>query len=796
MWVIISRIILRFRFAILAVVLLSTLFMLYHAKDVKLSYQMAEILPKTSQVFHDYQNFKNNFGDNKNKMVIGVKDPNLFQVDRYKAWLDLSKEIKAIDGVENTTSISDIFLLRKDTIHKKFQAEIWYNSDLSSQEEFDKSVTHLLNEPFYKELFYNEEFNATVLVVSINPAILKRGEREDLIVLIHKKGEEYAKKQNLTLHYSGLPYIRTVHSIQIRKEITFFIILTLLITGFILFLFFRSFRATLISMFVVIIGVIWSFGSISILGFEMSIIMALVPPVIVVIGIPNCIFLLNKFHNEFKGHKNKIKAISRMINKIGNITLLTNLSTASGFAAFVLTRSQTLKEFGVIASMNIMLIFLLSLILIPIALSYLDPPKRKHTQHLDKRWLQNVVNTLIHLVQHKRSQIYIITLAVVILGILGILKINTTGNLTDDLSKEGVLYKDIKFFEQNFSGIMPVEILIDTKKKNGIRKLSTLKKIEELQLVLDSIPDFSRSLAISDFAKYAKQTFYNGDTNFYELPNSQEIGWISSYVKNLAENNTFSDIHFGDSLNQIARISMQMKDISRPRLDSIMDVLQPKIDKIFDKERYNITITGVSIVFLNGTKYLVINLLFSLFLVIILIAIFMAWMFNSFRMVMVSLIPNLIPLLLTAAIMGYFSIAIKPSTILVFSIAFGISVDNTIHFLAKYRQELIVREWNISKSVIAALKETGVSMIYTSIVLFCGFFIFIASEFGGTVALGLLVSITLLIAMLANLLLLPALLLTLERVITTKVFKEPLLDIFDEEEDIELTRIKVKRKIK
>ena len=796
MWVIISRIILRFRFAILVVVLLSTFFMLYHAKDVKLSYQMAEILPKTSQVFHDYQNFKNNFGNNKNKMVIGVKDPNLFQIDRYKAWLDLSKEIKAIDGVENTTSISDIFLLRKDTIRKKFHTEIWYNPDLSSQEEFDKSVTHLLNEPFYKELFYNEKSNATILVVSINPEILKRGGRENLIGLIHKKGEQYATTQNLTLHYSGLPYIRTVHSIQIRKEIIIFIILTLLITGFILFLFFRSIRATLISMFVVATGVIWSFGSISILGFEISIIMALVPPVIVVIGIPNCIFLLNKFHNEFKGHKNKIKAISRMINKIGNITLLTNLSTASGFAAFVLTSSQTLKEFGVIASLNIMLIFLLSLILIPIALSYLDPPKSKHTQHLDKRWLQNVVNTLIHLVQHKRLQIYITTLAVVILGILGILKIKTTGNFTDDLSKDGVLYKDIKFFEQNFSGIMPVEILIDTKKKNGFTKLSVLKKIETLQLVLDSIPELSRSLAISDFTKYAKQTFYNGDTNFYELPNSQEIGWILSYAKNLAENNIFSDIHFSDSLNQIARISMQMEDISRPRLDVIMDVLQPKIDKIFDKERYNVTITGVSIVFLNGTKYLGINLFFSLFLVIILIAIYMAWMFNSFRMVVVSLIPNLIPLLLTAAIMGYFSIAIKPSTILVFSIAFGISVDNTIHFLAKYRQELIVREWNIRKSVIESLKETGVSMIYTSIVLFCGFFIFIASEFGGTVALGLLVSITLLIAMLANLLLLPALLLTLERVITTKVFKEPLLDIFNEEEDVELKRIKVKRKTK
>ncbi len=795
MWVVISRIILRFRLAILLSVILSTTFMLYQANSVKLSYQMANILPKTSTVFHDYENFKNNFGDNKNAMVIGVINPDLFNIEQYRAWQNLSKEISQISGIKNATSIDDLSLLVKDTISKSFKATNWYNSDLTSQEEFDKSVANLLNQPFYKDLFYNEKSKATILVVSINHEILKTKEREELIRLIHLKGEEYAKRQNLDLHYSGLPYIRTVDSIQIRKEITLFIILTLLITSFILFLFFRSIRATLISMFVVVIGVIWSFGTMSLLGYEISILMALVPPVIVVIGIPNCIFLLNKFHSEFKGHRNKIKAISRIINKVGNITLLTNLSTASGFAAFILTKSQTLKEFGVIASMNIMLIFLFSLIIIPIALSYFPPPKRKHTQHLDKKWVNASVATLVKLVQYKRTQIYIVTLAIVILGIFGIFKVKTTGNLTDDLPKDGVLYKDIKFFEQNFSGVMSCEVLVDTKKKNGLMKISVIKKIEQLQLVLDSFPEFSRAISIVDFTKYAKQTFYNGDTSFYTLPNSQEKSWIFSYANNLQNDNVLSKNIFTDSLNQVARISMRMSDISTPKLDSIMEILQPKIDKIFDSEKYKVTITGASIVFLNGTKYLVRNLFTSLFLVIILIAIFMAWMFNSFRMVVVSLIPNLIPLLLTAAIMGYFNIAIKPSTILVFSIAFGISVDDTIHFLAKYRQELIARKWNIKRSVIAALKETGVSMIYTSVVLFCGFFIFIASEFGGTVALGLLVSITLLIAMLANLLLLPALLLTLERVITTEAFKEPLLDIFDEEEDIELTQIKVKRKM-
>ena len=794
MWVVISRIILKYRLIILLSVILSTVFMLYQANSVKIAYEMAKILPKTSPIFLDFENFKAKFEDNRNALVIGVENENLFHLSEYNAWIKLSEELKKIDGVENTVSINDLSLLVKDTINKKFESKKWTNLNYAGQEEFDSIVDNLISQPFYKNLFYNNKSKATLLIISIDKKILKTPDREILIQQIHQKGEQYANKYNLELHYSGLPYIRTVDNIQVRKEISLFIVLTLLITSLILYLFFRSFKVTLISMLVVIIGVIWTFGTISFFGFEISILMALVPPLIIVIGIPNCIFLLNKFHNEIRAHKNKIKAISRIIIKIGNITLLTNLSTASGFAAFILTKSETLREFGFIASLNIMLIFLFSLLIIPIALSYFDAPKTKHIKHLDKKWVQVIVSTLIKLVQKNRNAIYITTLAVVIFGFFGLLKIQTTGNITDDLPKEGKLYKDLKFFEENFGGVMPLEVLIDTKKKNGLMRPSTIKKIEELQLVLDSFSEFSRPISITDLAKYSKQAFYNGNPNFYELPNSQEQNWILSYAKDIHKKEVFNENTFTDSLKQIGRISMRMADISTPKLDSIMEVLQPKIDKIFPPEKYNVTITGTSIVFLNGTKYLIRNLFTSLFLVIIIISIFMAWMFNSFRMVVVSLIPNLIPLLLTAAIMGYFSIAIKPSTILVFSIAFGISVDDTIHFLAKYRQELIARKWNIKKSVIASLKETGVSMIYTSIVLFCGFFIFIASEFGGTVALGLLVSITLLIAMLANLLLLPALLLTLERSITTEAFKEPLLDIFDEEEDIELTRIKVKRK--
>jgi len=547
-------------------------------------------------------------------------------------------------------------------------------------------------------------------------------------------------------------------------------------------------------MIVVIVGVIWAFGTMALFDYEISILTALVPPVLIVIGIPNCIFLINKFHNEFKEHNNKVLALKRMVLKIGNITLLTNLTTASGFAAFMLTKSQTLQEFGTVASINILGIFLLSLFIIPIFFSFANPPKKRHTQHLDKKWIKRLIAYLVFLVQHKRKQIYFVTVLLIIVGILGIINVKTTGNFTDDLPKDQKLYQDLKFLERNFGGVMPLEVLIDTKKKNGVWKFYNFQKMEKLSNVLSSYKEFSEPISYIDVLKYSKQAFYNGDTALYELPNSGEKIVLRTYLSNSSDGLDLGNLLM-DTDKQEARISLRMADISTSKMDSIFEDLIPKIDAIFSPNNYDVTVTGSSIVFLNGTKFLIKNLIISLLLVIVLIAIFMAWMFNSFRMVMVSIIPNLIPLLLTGAIMGYFGIALKPSTILVFSIAFGISVDDTIHFLAKYRQELIANNWHIKKSVLAALKETGVSMFYTSVVLFFGFFIFIASDFGGTVALGLLVSITLLLAMLANLLLLPALLLSLDRIINYEAFQEPLLDTF-EEENIELAELKIKRKKK
>ncbi|MBT3417240.1 MAG: MMPL family transporter [Flavobacteriales bacterium] len=765
-----------------------------NARYADITYQMAKILPSDHKVYLDNQDFISEFGESQNTMVIAVQDDDFYTPNHLKEWSELTDSISILKGVNNVISITNLSILSTDSLKKKFLVEKWYNSDYTELE-LENAVKVFKEQKIYDGMLFNDESNASIMLIPIKKEVLEGPQRTDLIDKIVSLSSIYSNKTNVKIRFSGLPYLRTIESVKVKDEISLFILLTLLITSFILFLFFKSIRATLASILVVIIGVIFSFGTIGFLGYEISILMALVPPIIVVIGIPNCIFLINKYHTEFKISKDKNRSLHLMISKIGNITLLTNLTTASGFAAFILTKSETLQEFGIVASINICFIFLISLVVIPIWFSFMDAPKTRHTKHLDKKWVRAVVVLMSSWVKSKRQVIYTITIILTVLGIIGLLNVKTTGNVTDDLNRDSDLYKDLQFFESNFGGVMPFEIIVDTRDTNAINKLYFMNKIQRLQSELALYPEFSESISYINLVKYANQAYKNEGEKYYVLPQQMDLPRISSIIRK-SEINDNLGFKLKDDINSKARVTLRMEDISTPRMDEIVSDLQPKVDEIFPSPQYNVTITGSSMVFLEGTKFLVVNLMYSLILVIILISIFMAWMFRSFRMVLVSLVPNLIPLLLTSAIMGYFGIPLKPSTILVFSIALGISVDDTIHFLAKYRQELLLNNWKIKESVYAALKETGVSMIYTSVVLFFGFFVFVASDFGGTVALGLLVSITLFFAMMSNLLLLPALLLSLEKSITTMAFRDPLMEVYDEEEDVELTRIKVKRKVK
>lgn len=784
-WHILARIILKNRLFILILIAAVTVFLGLQWKHMQFTNSEANLLPDHHPANIVYQKFLDEFGSEGNIVALAVQDSALFELENFERWNLLSKKIAAFPEVEEVVSTENILSLTRNRKENKFELNPFFDKEPSSQKELDKKWEAFFNElPFYDQIIFNKETKTVRTLVYMDSDIIDTAVRKNFILEeLDRIVKEFEDQTNMDVKVSGMPYIRTMNAKSIIDEIGLFIGAALLVTSLIFFFFFRSYRATFISMGVVIIGVMWAFGILGLLQYEITVLTALIPPLIIVIGIPNCIFLINKYQHEVKLHGNKAKSLQRVIVKVGNATLMTNITTASGFATFIVTDSKLLTEFGIVASINIIGIFILSLLIIPVLYSYMKKPKDRHLKHLEKKWIGSIVNWMVRIVREKRIAIYLISISLLVLSIIGIYMIKTSGSPIEDMPKKSEFVQEIRFFEREFKAVMPIDIVIDTKERNGITKQSTLRRLEQLQNFIEETPELSKSISVVNLIKYTKQAYYKGLPKYYQLPTSQDRTFILSTINNSGGNSNLLN-NFTDSIASIARVSTAIRDVKTERMEEIELELLEEIQKIFPADRYDTFVTGKALLFLKGTKYLINNLVLSLALAVLLISIFMAYLFRSFRMVIISLVPNLLPLLITAGIMGFVGVPIKPSTILVFSIAFGISVDDTIHFLAKYRQELIDHNWKIKRSVYAALKETGISMFYTSIVLFFGFSVFTISNFGGTIALGALVSITLLLAMFSNLILLPSLLLSLEKSIANKkTLKEPHIDILPHDED-------------
>lgn len=787
-WELIARIVLRNRILMLSVVMAITVLLALQWKNIHFTQTEANMLPDDNIVNIEYNAFLNTFGEEGNLVVIGVKDKTFFTPKAYAAWGKLMNSLKEDKAVDLVISINDLKKLQKNESLEKFELVPFVNQNKTSDKVYlEKIKKELFNDlPFYEGLLFNKKSGTIRSAIYLDKKIVNTPARKDFILnKLVPAIEAFEEETKIDLRVSGMPYIRTLNAQTIIGEISIFIGASLLVTSLLFFFFFRSFRATLISIIIVIIGVMWSFGFLGLLNYEITVLTALVPSLIIVIGIPNCIFLTNKYHQEYKVHRNKVKALQRVTTKVGMATLMTNLTTAIGFATFVASNNELLLEFGLVTSINIMALFFLCIIVIPIFHSYIPAPKDRHIEHLDRGYVKSFMDWILRNVKYNRFSIYVVAISLLVISIIGIYKMRISGSIIEDMPKKEAFFQDIIFFEKEFDGVMPLEIMIDTKRKKGVMKMSTLKRMEELEAAIDEIPELSKPISVVNLVKYSKQAYYNGNPEYYELPTSQEQSFILSYAKNATKNSKENLMKsYVDSTGQFARITTFMRDENGDAIPKIEAEIRKEADKIFPKNQYNISITGKALVFQKGTSYLLDNLLSSLIFAFFLTALLIGFMFRSFKMILVSIIPNLLPLLLTAGIMGFFNIPLKPSTILVFGIAFGLSVDDTVRFLAQYRQELKKNNWRIRKSVYATFDDAGLSMFYTSIVLFFGFSVFMLSSFGGTIALGGLISLTLLFGMLSNLMLLPALVLTLNKTLANEQeFIEPKIDIIEHSDE-------------
>jgi hypothetical protein len=871
MWNSLASLILRNRLLIaILITILTIIFGYFAVTNLKVDNRYGNTLPTDSPVQMDYLKFKEQFGEDGSTLVIAIKSDSLHNERNFKKWLELTQKIKKFKGVENVISEATLFTIKNNVEASKFEIKRIFTDTTYRKKTIDSIKREIRVNPIYKNLLYNDDKKVSLLLIGMNEKCLADKKRNKVVFEIEELAQSYSKYFGKP-YFAGLPHIRVVIGKRIVNEMYIFLGLSVLASSILLYIFFRSLRVVMQCNLVVFVSVIWALGSIALFGFQLSIMMALIPPLLIVIGVPNCVFLITRYHQEYVQFNNKTRALFTMIRRIGSVTFLTNLTTAVGFCTF--TSSEKLAQFGIISSLNIMVVFVLSICIIPILASISKPPKPRHLKHLYRVYSQGFIEYIVIIITKYRRWVYVGSVAILVVSIFGMTKIISTGNVTSDLPKKDPILLDMKFIEKNFGGSIPFEVTIDYKRKGRLFSNETLEKVEEIQEVFARDTLFSKSLSMVDFIKVINMAYYGNNPEQYKIISNKDKLRLKKYVDKFdaagINEGNISLKNLVDTAHHTLRIRMQMKDVGSYKVADKVDSLRGEVDEILNpdkrslerlfskvekgdksaidsilyehsavfsnlisiiskgndeleyafnldpekinayknkpnfnkllrtainQEYYDLTFTGTSVVAAEGTKYLFINLVQSLVFAIISIALLMAFLFRSFTIILISMIPNIIPLLFTAGIMGYFQIPLKPSTLLVFGIALGITVDNAILFLAKYRQELKQHAWDIKYSILQSLRETGLGIFYTSVILFFGFIMFVFSQFGGTKGLGLLVSITILVGMATNLIILPSLLLSLERRVITKSFKEPYFDIYDEEEDYDFDKLEIDTK--
>lgn len=819
MWQSLAKFVIRNRWMLLGFLLLSTGVMGYFASKVKLSYEFARAIPTDNPKYLDYVDFKNKFGDDGNVLAAGITTDKLFELKNFIAYRQLHNDLKKIKGVEDILSIPSAVNLVKDSTTERLNAVRIFPDSISTQEQLDSAVAVFHNLPFYVNRLYNPATKSYLMAIRINRDILASKERSTVVNAIDKLMLFFESRTGIETHVSGLPQIRTQVSDKIQKEMKLFLIASLGLSVLILFLFFRSLSTVLLSLAVVITGVIWATATIYLCGYQITLLTALIPSLVVVIGIPNCIYFINKYHASYVSdaenpdqQQRKNNALVAMVSKMGVVTLFCNLTAAIGFAVFAFTKSAILKEFGVAAGISIMVIFFVSFILLPAVLSLLSVPGAGQLKYLRNRLITSCLERIECWVFSHKTAVLITTVLIILFSVAGMMRLKTVAYIADDLPKKEKLYTDLKYFETNFKGVMPLEIVIDTKKRrglSGLKALAIFEKVDSLSQFIASQKEMNQPLSVAEGLKFAKQGFYEGDSANYLLPNTFDGAFVGEYLKPSKDTSASSSGNFTkmlrsfmDSDSRSTRISISMADIGTEKLPAVLKKISDKAAILFDSTKYymvepdrssayrvdssvvsvdsstgvsqfsldtvysktdtvpqyKVTLTGTSITFLEGSKFIINGLKESVILAFILIAVCMLFLFRSVRILLCSLIPNIIPLLITAGIMGWAGVPLKPSTVLIFSVALGIAIDITIRFLVNYKQVLPVNNNDVAASVKATIHQTGLSIVYTSAVLTAGFIIFCASSFGGTFALGWLTSVTLLGATITNLVLLPVLL--------------------------------------
>jgi len=783
-WNRIATFILKNRPLFVTVILSFTALMGYFATTVELEYSMQKLVPSEDKDFKFYKTFKEKFGDDGNKLVCALETEDLFDSAFYNDFAQTCDNLNKISGVKGIISPSHLFHLYVDTL-EYLRMKRLVPKGIISQNDLDSFKSEFANLKFYDGLIYNKKSKVSLVLITLDVGVLNSPERISLIESIRDPLFEFGERHNKEIHLSGLPYIRFQNATYIKREILLFTALAFIVTALLILLLFRNFKTLFVSLLFISIGVVTMLGIQGILGFKLNILSGLLPPLLVVVGVQNTIYIINQYHEQYRRHRNQAKALTRIISHVGVANFLINFTTSVGFGTFYFTHTTILEQFGLVAFITINLIFLINIIGIPILYSFFTPPTIKQTKHLDNRRFSSFLNWVTLLINKRKRRIFYWFSLFAILGLVFMFRLKPLAFMVDDIPKDSKIYTDMKFIQEHFNGALPYEIVVTSYEEGNILNGEMLAKCKKLQKAVSEYSEMSKPMSLVEIISAANQAVHDDDPRYYRIPSNMELGNLALMFPESNSNSTTLINNLVDSTYSQMRISYQMKDVGSERMDEINQEIQEKAKHIFSQDEYDVKITGTSKIFLKGNDYLFDSLLKATFWSLLIISLTMSFLFPSWRMVIIAIIPNFVPLVITAGMMGLLGLSLKPSTILIFSISFGITVDSTIHFISTFRREVLKNMNTVEKALAITIDEVGISMMYSALAVCSGFAIFIFSDFRGTQSLGWLTGLTIFGGLATNLFLLPALIYAFKDFVNAKVeLKDSMIEI-SEEDDVE-----------
>ncbi|MEM7160951.1 MAG: MMPL family transporter [Bacteroidota bacterium] len=740
----------KIAFTVIGSIAALTVFFCFQITDkLTTNYDFEKFFPQNDPETDFFLEFRDKFETDNDFVLIGIGNDNgifdaefLFDIDRFSNAL---ARLKFVTDVKSPTNIELPIIsggVPYDVPILNFQKEEKYSSD----------STKIFNSPELLNNFFSEDGKHLSILVS-HEQYLSKQRCDSLSMSLQDCVSDFGFDE---IHLAGRAVGQRYFVERIEMELITFVSISIVLITLFLVIAFRSKWGVAVPLTVVLLAVIWLVGIMVMFGKAFDILLTIVPTILFVVGMSDVVHIVSKYFDELRLGREKLVALKTAFKEIGIATFLTSITTAIGFLTLLSSSIIPLREFGIIAATGVFVAYILAYTLLPAVLLLSKKPKVSDKKPLEVFWTRKLHGFLLWTIRNKKK-VLIGSLGVLALCILGISKIEVNNYLLEDLRENDPLKKDFMYFENTFAGVRPFEMHINVIDKN--KSIFHPQVLHEIELIEDYLySDYEIGFIASPVSaiKMINKANHRGIQEFYKLPDDYEqLDKVSKQLSRFAKSKQMRALITEDQSE--GRLFGKMGDWGAKEIKRRNEGLDNFINQNINTQLIQVRQTGTARLIDLNNELLSATMIQGLVIAFLAIALIVGLMFKSFKMILISFVPNVFPLLLVAAFMGFTGIDLKVSTAIIFTIAFGIAVDDTIHFLSKLRLEL-----GKGRSELYAIKRTfigtGKAIILTSLILVAGFLSLMISSFKGTFYTGLLVSLTLFFAVFSDLLLLPVLL--------------------------------------